>query len=80
MYLCGAILLLNIFLAAFVNISPLFKRELTQILIAMTNNVPEGSINEQPIEKARCTICNSQNLATHKKVRFPSSDQHLSSN
>lgn len=64
---CRKFFLLNIFLAAFVNPSPLFKRELTQMLIAMKYNVPGGSINEQPIEQAQCPIFNSQNLATHKK-------------
>lgn len=39
------------------------------MLIAMKNNVPGGSINEQPIEQAQCTIFNSQNLATHKNTK-----------
>lgn len=45
------------------------------MLIAMKNNVPGGSINEQPIEQAQCTTFNS-----HKTECFPSSDQNLSPN
>lgn len=39
------------------------------MLIATKNNAPGGSINEQPIVQAQCTIFNSQNLATHKNIK-----------
>lgn len=53
---CHKLFLLNIVLEAFFNPLPLLKRELTQMLIATKNNVPGGSINEQPIEQAQYTV------------------------